>query len=166
MPDKIKIIGMGNELFGDDGIGILIAEKLSIVLKSNDLISIESTNWGGFRIIDLLAGYDYAIIIDAISTGKDEIGFITRYKAEDFINSLRMVSFHDINLGTAIHLAESLNIHFPNEIIVFTIEIAYQKILNESISREIKSAAEKCIKLILLELESKYSITSNQPVKF
>ena len=48
---EIIILGMGNTFFGDDGVGIVIAEKLKIILAENENITVEETNWGGFRII-------------------------------------------------------------------------------------------------------------------
>ncbi len=69
--EDLIILGMGNKFFGDDGVGIIIAEKLSEILKDQNNITVEETNWGGFRIIDLLSGYKIAIVVDALKTGKE-----------------------------------------------------------------------------------------------
>jgi len=146
------ILGMGNKLFGDDGVGIVVAERLQEILVENDQIKIESTNWGGFRIIDLLTGYNYAIVIDSINTGMKPIGFIHKWDYTDLINSVRMISFHDVNFATAVSLAKKLNISMPENIIVYGIEINLTNHFSEGLSEIIKQSATQCVELVLNDL--------------
>jgi hydrogenase maturation protease len=161
---EIIILGMGNKFFGDDGVGIVIAEKLKDLLAENNNINVEETNWGGFRIIDLLSGYKTAIIIDALRTKTQPAGFIHKLNYKDLIHSVRMVSFHDINFATAVELAKEVNIPMPEDIQVFAIEINEADHFSEELSVEVNVSVDKCINMILDKLSERSGVNINQKI--
>ena len=142
---------MGNKLFGDDGIGIIVAEKLKELLDKFDNIDIEETCWGGFRIIDLLSGYQSAIVIDAVRTAQKPLGYIHQFDYKDIINSVRMVSFHDINFATAVEFAKKMGIPMPEDIKIFGIEVCETDQFTEELTQEVKDCINDCINMILKE---------------
>jgi hydrogenase maturation protease len=157
---------MGNKLFGDDGVGIVIAEKLKSILADNDIINVEETNWGGFRIIDLLSGYKTAIVVDALRTGTKPTGYIHQLDYKDLIHSVRMVSFHDVNFATAVEFAKEINIPMPENISVYAIEINESNYFSEKLSDDASLAVEKCIQMILDEITERYCIDTNHQLEF
>jgi hydrogenase maturation protease len=161
---EIIILGMGNNFFGDDGVGIVIAEKLKNLLAENDIINVEETNWGGFRIIDLLSGYKTAIVVDALRTGTRRAGFIHKLNYKDLIHSVRMVSFHDINFATAVELAKEVNIPMPEDIQIYAIEINEADHFSEELSVEVSVSVDKCINMILDELSERSGVNINQKI--
>jgi len=64
---KEIILGIGNPILSDDGIGIYIARKLK---EENPNWEIVETSDAGFRLIDLIIDYERAIFIDSVKTGK------------------------------------------------------------------------------------------------
>lgn len=161
---EIIILGMGNKFFGDDGVGIVIAEKLKIILAENENITVEETNWGGFRIIDLLSGYKAAIVIDALRTGTQPVGFIHKLNYKDLIHSVRMVSFHDVNFATAVEFAKEVNIPMPEDIQVYAIEINEADHFSEELSDEVNASVDKCIQMILDDLCKPQGVNINQKI--
>jgi hydrogenase maturation protease len=153
MHNKCLILGMGNTLFGDDGAGVIVAEQLKEMFLDNPYIDVEDTSWGGFRIIDLLSGYKDAIIIDAIQTGKVPTGYIHSFDYKDFIHSVRMVSFHDINFATAIELANQLDYPMPANITVFAIEVESITEFSTELSPQVNAAVNHCKNTIIKLLE-------------
>ncbi len=158
---EIIILGMGNKFFGDDGVGIIIAEKLKELLTDIPQINVEETNWGGFRIIDLLSGYKTAIIIDALRTMNHPVGFIHRLDYKELIHSVRMVSFHDVNFATAVEFAKEMNISMPEDILVYAIEINDADYFSEELTKEVSNAVDNCIQLILDEVSKRFGIEIN-----
>jgi len=152
---KIIILGMGNRFFGDDGVGIVIAKKLKAYLIDNDKIKIDYTNWGGLRIIDLLSGYDYAIIIDAIKTGKKPVGYIHKLDYKEIINSVRMISFHDVNFATAVEFGKQMGISMPEKIKIYAIEIKESEHFSENLTKEVNCSVKKCTQIILKEVSNR-----------
>jgi len=155
---EIIILGMGNKFFGDDGVGIVIAEKLKEHLTDFPQITVEETNWGGFRIIDLLSGYKSAIIIDALTTGKQPAGYIHQLDYKDLINSVRMVSFHDLNFATAVEFAREIRIPMPEEISVYAIEIEKSDYFSERLTKDVVDSVHRCVQMIVGEITSRYGI--------
>ena len=162
---ELIILGMGNKLFGDDGIGIVIAQKLKEYFKGVDSIYVEESNWGGFRIIDLLSGYKNAIVVDAIQTGKHfSPGYIHQFNYTDLIHSTRMVSFHDINFATAVEFAKQLDIPMPQNIIIYAIEVTEINTLTELISPKVYNSINDCINKVLTDINDLMSIEVQQKV--
>ncbi len=159
---ELIILGMGNKFFGDDGVGIIIAEKLRQILKDQRTISVKDTNWGGFRIIDLLAGFENAIIIDALKTGTKPVGYIHQLDYKELVHSVRMVSFHDINFATAVEFAKKMDIPMPNKINVFAIEIETMDHFSEQLTSKIKDVVDVCIQMILDNITEKFQLKVNQ----
>ena len=152
---KIVILGMGNTLLTDDGIGIVIANKLHELYDDHECVDVKETSWGGFRIIDLLSEYDSAVVIDAIKTGDQPVGTIRRFKPSDFVHSVRMTAFHDINFATALQFAKQLDIPMPEDISIYTIEVEETERISENLTPKVQSAVEQCVGQIKNEINGK-----------
>jgi hydrogenase maturation protease len=152
---KSIILGMGNTLLSDDGIGILVARYLRKQFSGSENVEIEETSWGGFRIIDFLREYDYAIIIDSITTLRKPAGFIHKFKPGDFLPTLRLNSYHDINFITALELGKQFKAHMPTDIDILAIEVRDTKTISEQISEEILPSFSECTEMVVSKLVSK-----------
>jgi hydrogenase maturation protease len=141
---KTLILGMGNTLLCDDGIGIIVKRYLEKNLSTLDNVEFRETSWGGFKIIDLLGGFDYAIVIDSIKTGNKPQGYIHRLNPNDLLPTLRLNSYHDINFITALKLAEIFHAKMPEHIDIFAIEVENTDIIAESIVPEIWDSIKRC----------------------
>jgi hydrogenase maturation protease len=152
---------MGNTILNDDAIGIITVRYLSAHLKNVSGIDFKETSWGGFRIIDLMRGYDYVIIIDSIKTKKSSPGFIHQLKTTDLLHTLRLNSYHDINFITAIKLAEALNEKMPPEIDILAIEVENNFTIVEKLSDVITGSIRECSLKVLDLLKDKKLIARN-----
>ena len=76
-PD-VLIVGLGNPILGDDGIGWRVAEAVEDALlekpASGQNVRVASYALGGLSLMEHLIGYDKAIIIDAVQTSTGEPG--------------------------------------------------------------------------------------------
>lgn len=152
---KTLILGMGNTLLSDDGVGIIITRFLERVLEDAKDVDFCETSWGGFRIIDLLKDYDYAIVIDSIKTETKPEGFIHHLKTVDLLPTLRLTSYHDINFITALKLAESMSIKIPNDIDILAIEIEDNYTISEKLNNKIIQSISNCSEEVLKLLAAK-----------
>ena len=108
MNSKIVVIGIGNLLLMDEGIGVHTINEL----EKHDLpgsIEIYDGGTGGFKLIDLMHGAARVIFIDAVETGKAP-GSVTIFRAEDVhsIYNKKKYSLHDTDLMEIIKMAEML----------------------------------------------------------
>ena len=100
-PDTL-VLGLGNTIITDDGVGIYIARLIRERLSSSGVL-VQEASVGGFELIDLLRGFRRAIIIDAIYTGQNEPGALVRLKPEN-LQSGSALSRHQISLPEAMGL--------------------------------------------------------------
>jgi hydrogenase maturation protease len=157
------IVGMGNVLFGDDGVGIVVARSLARILGNTPGVSVEETGWGGLRIIDLLAGHQRAFIVDALQSGVKPPGHLHTFDGSELVHSVRMVSYHDVNFATAVEFARQVGIPMPGTIIVHAVEVERTDSFSESLTPAVAAAVEPCVKRILSELRRSGPVISSAP---
>lgn len=149
---KIKILGIGNPLFGDDGAGIFVARKIKSSIGFYFLFDIEEVEYGGLRLIDFLHGYLIGIIIDTIHTGKFPPGYIHKMSNDDLESTAHLLSFHDINLKTVVSFAKEMGISLPEQFLIYAIEIKPTYEFSEKLSDPIEKAVDKCAEKVLSDI--------------
>jgi hydrogenase maturation protease len=123
------IIGLGNPILTDDGIGVKVAYEIERRLGENipSNLSITEASVGGLRLMELLEGYDRAIIIDAIQTGNGHpIGSIFRLNLanlREISPTQHSASAHDTSLVTALDAGIEIGMKLPLDITIFAIEV-------------------------------------------
>src|SRR3990172_110061 len=109
---KTLVLGLGNPILGDDAAGVLAARLLKERLAGRPGVEVDEEYHGGLRLMERLAGYDRAILIDAICTGQHPPGTILHLGPDD-APTQHTASSHDVNLPTALKLAQAINIKMP-----------------------------------------------------
>jgi hydrogenase maturation protease len=146
------IVGLGNTLLSDDGVGPRVAGELKN-LSGKDGLSVEEANVGGLGLLDLLAGYDKAIIIDAIQTTGGKAGHIYRLNSKALERSHHTGAAHDFNLAAALRLGKQIGMKLPRLIYVVAVEVADVSTFSEECTPEVRKAIPICAEIIRRELE-------------
>ncbi|MBL7208599.1 MAG: hydrogenase maturation protease [Dehalococcoidia bacterium] len=152
---KTLILGLGNPILGDDGIGLRVTESLRARLSGRD-ITVSESNASGLTLLDLLVGYDRAIIIDAIQTEDGDIGEVYRLEVSDLNVTRHAASPHDVNLATALELGKRLNLALPQQISIIAIEIPSACTFTEECSPEVEKAIPLAVRMTLAILDEEY----------
>jgi len=150
--NKTLVLGLGNPILCDDGVGPRIAMELEGKLDGN--VTVAEASLAGLNLLDLLAGYDRAIIIDAIKTGEGKPGRIYRLGIEDFKDTCHAASTHDVNLATALELGGRLGMSLPRRIDIVAIEVADTSRFGEELTPEVAAAVPACVEMIIEELKA------------
>lgn len=148
---RTLVLGLDNPLLGDDGVGLRIAGELKGRLDQREVTVVESS-LVGLGLLDLLAGYDRAIIVDAIQTVGGKAGQIYRLGPDMFDAARHVVLLHEVNLTTALELGNRLGLALPRQIVVFAIEVADVSIFSEECTPEVERAIPVCVEMIIREL--------------
>jgi hydrogenase maturation protease len=149
--NKTLILGLGNPILSDDGVGTAVARELERRIEPQEATVIEAS-LGGLNLLDLLAGYERVIIIDAIKTGGGRPGTIYRLDPSAITSIRHTGSSHDINLVTALELGKKLKLAMPSKIDIFGIEVAETERFGESCTPVVAAAIPVCVDMILKEL--------------
>ena len=149
---KTLVLGMGNPILSDDGVGIRVAHEVANQLNSTQVTVVE-TSAAGLSLLDSIVGYDRVIIIDAIQTEKGEAGQIYRMGTADFSLTKHFSSPHQINLATALELGKMLNLEMPRQITVFAVEAKDITSFSEKCTPEVEQVIPEVVKMVLEELD-------------
>jgi hydrogenase maturation protease len=135
------VVGLGNDIAGDDAAGILTARRLRQRLEyalAPDVDVVELP-WAGFNLLDVLRGRRRAILIDSLETQRHPAGAVVRLRDADLAGAIRLISYHDINYPTVLSLGKTLGYEMPDEI--YILGIAGQRF--DTFSCELTPAVEK-----------------------
>jgi len=122
---KIVILGIGQSLRSDDGAGLGAVHrwKETFPLTANNaLLTASETELPGLELLNLLEGFDAAILVDAVqSTAKP--GTIHKLREADILGfSETHQSAHGWGVAETLQLARRLNIDLPRNILLIGIE--------------------------------------------
>lgn len=137
---KNVIIGLGNDILGDDAIGLITARRLKNFF--NDTIDVFESPNGGLELLDYLEGYENALILDSLYTNKYPSGYITVYSVNDFI-SFQSSTPHYIGLPEVVNIAKELNISIPKNIVVLLMEVENPYELSINLSNSVENNKER-----------------------
>jgi hydrogenase maturation protease len=148
---KTLVMGLGNDILADDAVGVVVAEQLKQDLAGRaDVISCALH---GLALLELFIGYDRAILVDAIQTGKNPPGTITELRGED-LDKVYAPSPHYAGVPEMLELAEQLELEFPKEFRIFAIEVGDMRTIGGPMTDAVvKAIPEVCnrVKLAVAE---------------
>jgi hydrogenase maturation protease len=142
------IIGLGNPILSDDGVGIQVARRLREMLAGRPEIEVVEAHAGGLRLLDLLAGHQRAIIIDAMETGCPP-GTIRKFSASDLQETRNVSSSHDTSLANALETGRALGMDVPRQVIIFGIEAAVVDVFSEALSQPVAAAVPEAVATVM-----------------
>ena len=137
MNRDILILGIGNNILKDDGVGIKVVERF----RNNDTfkdVDYKTVSLGGFDILEIIQNYTKVFIVDAIKTKDGIPGNIYYFETSDFKETLHLSNIHDISFLNAIKLGKKLGFKIPEEIHIFAVEILEDRVFGDEFTPELK----------------------------
>jgi hydrogenase maturation protease len=148
---KTILIGLGNPILGDDGVGWRVVEEFTKQeYDEANSIEVDCMAVGGLALMERLEGYDQAILVDAIQTGQHAPGTIDIVRLEDFPQQKNghTSSAHDVNLHTALQLGREMSIKLPEQVYIVGIEAQRVYDFSEELSPVMRTAIPQAINRI------------------
>jgi hydrogenase maturation protease len=143
-PKPTIVVGLGNPLMADEGVGVVLIEELSKLAAAGQLptddVEYYDGGCGGMYLLHTIAGRKKAILLDCCLMGTDP-GTIRRFTPDD-VNSVKQMahlSLHEVDILKVLELAKQIG-SCPDEIVIFGIEpveITQQMHLNDEIRTKI-----------------------------
>ncbi len=135
-PHRIAVLGLGNPVLTDDAVGLRVADRVRELLAADPVPGVEvlESTRGGFDLIDLLGGFDMAVIVDALEAVSPAPGRVHRLDLAALAGSARLVSAHEIDLATAFELASRLQVPMPARVEIYGVEGGDMRTLSESLT--------------------------------
>ena len=145
---RTAIIGIGNPVMADDGIGPRLISELEGSHLGVDLIDMGT---GGMQLVHVLAGYESVLIIDSADMGLSP-GVLRVWAPEEVVSlkETRAYSLHDWDLLRSIEISRNLG-EAPDTILIFAVQphsLAMRDGLSPELERLIPAYVEELRKTV------------------
>tara|TARA_R110000764_G_scaffold240105_1_gene343093 strand:+ start:148869 stop:149357 length:489 start_codon:yes stop_codon:yes gene_type:complete len=153
---QIAIMGFGNPVRSDDGIGMYVIEQLKNHIGNNDAINIFDMGTAAFEVLFGLKGHQKIILVDAALNTNEPVGTLFKVPAEEVVKAPQedpLVFLHGMKWDQALSYAKKiLQDEYPEDIQVYLIAIENTR-LEVGLSEAVKEAGDKVVERILDELK-------------
>ncbi|MGA9191346.1 MAG: hydrogenase maturation protease [Anaerolineales bacterium] len=145
---RTLVLGLGNPILRDDGVGLRVAQALRLVLANVPGIEVDENTWGGLRLMERLVGYDRVIVVDAMCTGAP--AGTVRLLSPDDMPTRRSASPHDTSLPVALELGRRVGLSVPEsaDITLVGIEALDVDNFGEDLTPEVEAAIPVAVRAI------------------
>lgn len=146
---RIVVLGLGNALLKDEGIGIHVIHALQNSPSPPD-INLEVIDGGtSSETLYLLEGADKLIIIDAVRGGSDP-GSVYRFRpAEITLDNKDYVSLHQIGILESLRIMECMGVR-PKDTVILGVE-PKEIVWGLELSPELEHKVPQIVKLVMEE---------------
>lgn len=147
---RCLILGLGNPLRGDDGVGPrVVAELLRRGLP--DGVAAVDGGTGGLGLLHLLEGWERVVVVDAAILGRNPGEFL-RFAPEEahLVGSLVSLSSHTAAFADALALARALGREFP-DIVIYGVQPERMD-WEEGLSPALEAALPQIVTAVLEEI--------------
>ena len=136
---------------GDDAVGILVARALKDQVGPE--VAVIESSLHGLALLDLLVGYQRAVIIDALQSGQHPPGSILELNPTDF-RPIKTPSPHYAGLPEMLAMARQYQWQFPEEIRIFAVEVEDALTIREELSPSIQNAIPELVKRVKAQVDA------------
>lgn len=158
--DRTLVIGLGNPILGDDGVGWHVAQEVESHLIEKALIDTLQLDFkylslGGLSLMEHMVGYQDVLLIDSIVSGQNPIGTVYSFPLSRLPNlsSGHSTAAHDASLQTALEVGRTIELVLPEEVWVVAVEAEHVYDFSEELSPPITDAVPTAVELICEMLE-------------
>ncbi len=131
----LVILGLGNDLLGDDAIGLLAAGALHG--REGPDVSVRTSVQAGLYLLEPLQGFDDAIVIDSVLG--EHPGTVRELRGVD-LREVSVPSAHYVGLPEALAIARQSGLNVPRRLRIFGIEIGVSQEIGATPSADVMAA--------------------------
>jgi hydrogenase maturation protease len=132
---KILVLGLGNTILGDDGIGICVVREIRRKWAGRPSVEVVEASLGGMVLLDLITGFDRVIVIDAIMTDDGKpAGFLYELSLDDLGEIVQPYASHALDLKTTVELGKRLGYAMPSSVRIYAVKIEENTTFREELT--------------------------------
>ena len=147
---KTLVIGLGNPILGDDGVGWKVVEDVKKQLPKDTPVDVGCYSLGGISLMEHMIGYERVILVDAFALD-ESAGSILVLKLNDLpdYSAFHTTSTHDTSLQNALELGKSMGAPLPEDVTVIGITTKPAYDFSEELSAPVAEAVPLAAKILL-----------------
>lgn len=152
MEKKILVLGAGNILFTDEGVGVRVVEKMQSECTVSSNVTLMDGGTLGTKLLDYFIHCDFLIIVDAV-LGPGKPGSVYRLTGEDLRRSLAFKnSLHQTDLEDTLLYCE-LIAKRPDTVVI-GVEPADMETAGMELSPALNSAMREIVNKTIKEIQA------------
>ncbi len=156
---KTLVIGLGNPILGDDGVGWRVAEEIARKTANQPDVEVDCVALGGLSLMERLTGYERVILVDSIFTGKKPVGTVSQFQLTELpdLSSGHTTAVHDTSLRNALNVGRSMDIPLPRDEDVLIVAIEAENVydFSETLSPPVEAAVPQAVEAVLQLIQYK-----------
>ncbi|NPV68620.1 MAG: hydrogenase maturation protease [Anaerolineae bacterium] len=125
----VRVIGLGNPILTDDGVGIYVARLVRRLLPAGMNVEVVELATGGLGLMEAMIGCERVILIDAIWLPEEAPGRVLHFTAEALPVTLNSAAAHDIDLPGALAAGRRLGVPLPTDDAILIVAVTAREVL-------------------------------------
>ena len=153
------VIGLGNPILGDDGVGWRVVEEIARKTANRPDVEVDCVALGGLSLMERLTGCERVILVDSIFTGEKPIGTVSLFLLTELpdLSSGHTTAVHDTSLHNALNVGRSMDIPLPRDEDVLIVAIEAENVFDfsETLSPPVEAAVPQAVEAVLQLIQLK-----------
>lgn len=148
------LLGLGNDLLGDDAVGLLAVREARRQRPDPLPFDIRENAEAGLALLDEMTGFDEVLLVDAVKTGRHPPGFVHRIEAATLAPALALGSIHRLGVPEVLALGRALDLPMPASVRVLAVEVSDPFSITDQISPPVADALPRVVDHLLATLRA------------
>lgn len=150
---RVLVLGIGNILMMDEGVGNRIATELQRNYRFPDDVTVMDAGTMGLGMMHLFRGVEFLLVADAIDGTGHPAGTVVRVSPEDFAPNQVLHSLHDVRFVDVLSAARLIGVMPEADCIGVQIENMSPAELTIGLTEVVEAAVPRAIAAVLYVLE-------------
>ncbi len=148
---RTVVVGIGNTIRGDDGVGIRLVRKLRGSLPPQ--FEIKESATAGFELLDFILGYDRAVLVDAVQTPGGVAGQVYRFPLQEYSRSSQLPFSHSLTIRQLVEIGRVLGGSKMPAVEIVAVEAKQINDFSETLSPELEDKLDGIAEAVRSEIE-------------
>lgn len=118
---KVLLLGLGNDILSDDGVGLHIVREIRARLGGRGDIEVIDTCEMGLSLLDMIVDYENLVLVDAVQTRQAPPGTLQEIALDD-MKILPLMAPHFFGIGEIMAMGRQLGMNVPRRVRIFAVE--------------------------------------------
>ena len=148
---RILVLGLGNSIMGDDGVGLRVAQEVRRRVGDDPDVEVQECSSAGVDLLDVVMGYEALIVVDAIRNGLPS-GTVTHVSLDDLPNQPPTIDLHGMGLQGVLDLGARLGLEMPHKVSIVAISVQGDFYTSELLSSNVERSIAESVQRVMEEL--------------
>ena len=149
---RTLVLGLGNPIMGDDGIGLRVVQEVRRRIGDGPGVEVVECFSAGVDLLDVVMGYDALIVVDSIRNSYPS-GTVFCASLDDLPSQPATIDLHGMGILGILELGAHLGMEMPRKVSIVGISVDGDPYATDSLSPKVEQAIPESVERVLEELK-------------